>query len=783
MQSTPCKRCGAPLGSAHASEAGPALQGMCTKCLLELGLEEDSHVVITGAYEAPAPPPTPAELQPLFPNYVIEDVLGQGGMGVVYRARQKGLDRPVAIKVLPAKVGRDPAFAERFTREAQALATLNHPNITNVYDFGKAGEHHFLAMELVEGVNLRQLERTTKIAPKQALSIVEQICDALQYAHDEGVVHRDIKPENILIDRKGRLKITDFGLAKLLGRDDGATGLTLPHQVMGTPHYMAPEQVERPTEVDHRADIYSLGVVFYELLTGELPLGRFAPPSGKVQIDVKLDEVVLRALAKEPALRYQTAGAVKTDVHGIREPGSGVRATQATARGAAGSEGHGGFARNHRGRRLWPWILAAGIAGSLMLALLTLMLLLPVDVPQEQTGAAPDRGPSRTLAAKLAGLDLFARNDGAPGASAAFREAGGLTAEVDAAVGAALVRGGDRYRALLDAHTTTAVTSPTATHVELAAFPVDREALAAEVERELVALLPAPAGDLVRDRDAVRTELFPQGVAPIAFDLKSTEDDFAWTMTTGGVTSAGADVSLPWLVHRHWDQRFHDLHRPLGPSALPAVSRVLAELERLRADGVEVVPRRIDASSSGRMSVRVRLDVVARADDNVRANEQLGEMLARLRSGDGAGAGGAGATAQLGSTRVEPDGRGIRASSIEIVFPARAPALPGPMSSGPNGRGGPGDISHALRSAAAESGVGEVAISVRQIATGDTFEDNQYKVALGVDGDGLPLEPILRWAQRVEETVPLAVAGGLSLHAGAAGLWDAQAQIVARRPR
>jgi serine/threonine protein kinase len=184
---------------------------MCTKCLFELGLDEESQVVITGAAESPAPPPTPEELQPLFPQFEILELLGQGGMGVVYRARQKGLDREVALKVLPARAGRNPAFAERFAREAKALASLSHPNITSVYDFGKAGEHFFLAMEFVDGLNLRALLRAQRVAPKQALQIVEQICDALQYAHDQGVVHRDIKPENILLDRKGRLKITDFG--------------------------------------------------------------------------------------------------------------------------------------------------------------------------------------------------------------------------------------------------------------------------------------------------------------------------------------------------------------------------------------------------------------------------------------------------------------------------------------------------------------------------------------------------------------------------------------------
>ncbi len=148
-------------------------------------------------------------------------------------------------------------------------------------------------MEYVEGVNLRQAILAGGMSPEQAFSIVPQICDALQFAHDEGIVHRDIKPENILLDKRGRVKIADFGLAKLVGATADHT-LTAEHQVMGTLRYMAPEQMEGTHAVDHRADIYSLGVVFYELLTGELPIGRFAPPSQKVQVDVRLDEVVLR---------------------------------------------------------------------------------------------------------------------------------------------------------------------------------------------------------------------------------------------------------------------------------------------------------------------------------------------------------------------------------------------------------------------------------------------------------------------------------------------------------
>ncbi|HVC94832.1 MAG TPA: protein kinase [Pirellulales bacterium] len=222
-----------------------------------------------------------------------------------------------------AQTAADPAFAERFAREARALARLNHPNIVSVFDSGQADGLYYLAMEYVDGTNLRELMRAGSLKPSEALAIVPQICDALQFAHDEGIVHRDIKPENVLLDQKGRIKIADFGLAKLLRQAPADHNLTGESQVMGTPHYMAPEQVERPLDVDHRADIYSLGVVFYEMLTGELPLGRFEPPSHKVSVSVQLDEVVLRALAKEPDRRYQHASDVRTDVEAIDAAGRG----------------------------------------------------------------------------------------------------------------------------------------------------------------------------------------------------------------------------------------------------------------------------------------------------------------------------------------------------------------------------------------------------------------------------------------------------------------------------
>jgi len=285
--------------------------------------------------ERPAPPSLDA-VQTAFPQLAILDFIGQGGMGWVFKARQPKLDRLVALKLLPSSLAeRDPAFAGRFEREGKLLARLHHPNIVAVYDSGTAGEFFYLLMEYVEGVNLRQAMRSSRFAPTQALAIVPHICDALQYAHEEGVLHRDIKPENILLDAKGRVKLVDFGIAKLIGAaadDPGAGGieqdagahLTQSGTTLGTPSYMAPEQRETPADVDHRADIYSLGVVFYEMLTGELPAGAFTPPSTVSASDPRVDVIVRQALEKERTRRQSSAGEVKTQVQTIAGDAGGV---------------------------------------------------------------------------------------------------------------------------------------------------------------------------------------------------------------------------------------------------------------------------------------------------------------------------------------------------------------------------------------------------------------------------------------------------------------------------
>ncbi len=309
-----------------------APQGLCPRCVLARAATPTEGGAKSGSRLTPPPMETVAAA---FPQFEILELIGIGGMGVVYKARQPKLDRVVALKLLPQSHGADPAFAERFHREARFLARLTHPHIVSVFDFGESGGFCYLLMEFVDGVNLRQAMQAGRFSPTQALAIVPDICSALQYAHEQGVLHRDIKPENILLDAQGRVKIADFGIAKLLGDPgDSLTGLTLTQSGarLGTPHYMAPEQIEKPSEVDHRADIYSLGVVFYELLTGELPLGRFAAPSAKTPLDARVDEIVMRALAKERELRQQSAGEMRTQVETVAaNPGGSLEAARPSA--------------------------------------------------------------------------------------------------------------------------------------------------------------------------------------------------------------------------------------------------------------------------------------------------------------------------------------------------------------------------------------------------------------------------------------------------------------------
>jgi serine/threonine protein kinase len=298
------------------------LHGNAPSDLLRAALEgEDCPIP---ASRASWQPPAPEELALLMPHYSITRLIGRGGMGAVYQGVQLSLNREVAIKLLPPELGAEPEFETRFKREAMALARLNHPNIVQIHDYGQTiGGHHYIVMEYVDGSDLHQLIRSGGLDVAGALNAVGQICGALEFAHGEGFVHRDIKPANVFFNRKGVLKIGDFGLAKLMGADSSggseAEHLTRSDVVMGTLHYIAPEQLGGNDDIDHRADIFSLGVMFYEMLTGTVPRGAFRPPSDRVQaLDVRIDGVVFKAMEEDPEDRYQSAADLASDVERIR---------------------------------------------------------------------------------------------------------------------------------------------------------------------------------------------------------------------------------------------------------------------------------------------------------------------------------------------------------------------------------------------------------------------------------------------------------------------------------
>ncbi|MBX7208744.1 MAG: protein kinase [Verrucomicrobiaceae bacterium] len=269
---------------------------------------------------SPAQPelPMPDELTALLPggNYQVEKFLGQGGMGAVYKGTQVRLKRPVAIKIMRRDFGKDYDFEARFEREAQAMAKLNHPNIVSVIDFGEAGpDYLYIVMELVDGADMMDVIRTGRMTQEMALTLLPQICDALQFAHDHGIVHRDIKPSNIMLTRDGRIKMADFGLAKRF--DTESSFRTQTGTGMGTPDYAAPEQFDANAPIDHRADIYALGVMIYQMITGALPRGVWKPPSQRAEINPQWDDIVSRAMQSDPKDRYQQASEVKTDVSSI----------------------------------------------------------------------------------------------------------------------------------------------------------------------------------------------------------------------------------------------------------------------------------------------------------------------------------------------------------------------------------------------------------------------------------------------------------------------------------
>ncbi|MFO1501597.1 MAG: protein kinase [Verrucomicrobiota bacterium] len=264
-------------------------------------------------------PPSLAKMQALLPAYQFLGLHGRGGMGAVFKARQVSLNRMVAIKVLPSDLmsDGDTSFATRFRQEALTMARLSHPGIVSVFEAGEAGTFLYIVMEFVDGTDMaHMIQREGKLAPELALNLLTQVCNALHYAHQQGVVHRDIKPANLLLTRDGLVKVADFGLAKHL--DDVLLGLTQANVAIGTPDFLAPEAWTPNTPLDSRADVYALGVMLYQMLTGEIPRGLWEMPSVRVGTDQRFDAVIERAMQPKPEARYQSSAELSRDLQKIQ---------------------------------------------------------------------------------------------------------------------------------------------------------------------------------------------------------------------------------------------------------------------------------------------------------------------------------------------------------------------------------------------------------------------------------------------------------------------------------
>lgn len=295
-------------------------------------------------------PPPPGELDALLPDYDVHELIAQGGMGAVYRGLQTKLDRPVAIKVLPKRFGADMDYAARFEQEAKAMAKLSHSNIVGVFDYGETSDGALLyfIMEYVEGSDLFHRLRGRSVSYGEALPILRQICDALGYAHENGIVHRDIKPANILIDTCGNVKMADFGLAKI--QKSGGTEAE-EETAFGTPDYVAPEALIEGVTVDQRADIYSLGVLIYEVLTGEVPRGSFELPSVKnPAVDRRFDDVILRTVTPDRDERFSNVGEVRRVLEAIEKTPRLIAASPAATPAMPAVAASGGPATRRRGR-------------------------------------------------------------------------------------------------------------------------------------------------------------------------------------------------------------------------------------------------------------------------------------------------------------------------------------------------------------------------------------------------------------------------------------------------
>lgn len=252
------------------------------------------------------------ELQSHLTSYDSIELHAVGGMGAVYKARQVSLDRPVAIKVLTHACSASLQFRQIFKCEAQVMAKLNHQNLASIYDYGEVNGMLYIVMQFVEGRSLHEAANGRPVQQKEAAALISKISRALDHAHDAGILHRDIKPANILIDSDLDPVVVDFGLAHHV-HESTMKGET----IFGTPGYTAPEVLDPPYSADQRADVFSVGVLFHELLTGQLPQTPYTPPSRLAPVDSRYDEVVMRAIHPSAAFRYNSAAAMASDLDKI----------------------------------------------------------------------------------------------------------------------------------------------------------------------------------------------------------------------------------------------------------------------------------------------------------------------------------------------------------------------------------------------------------------------------------------------------------------------------------
>jgi len=316
-------------------------------------------------FEVQRPKSTPAAIsqpqakapEPAFPQlegFVVHERIGQGGMGEVFRCTRISDQVPVAVKILTPQMAAVPDYVRRFGREAAAMAQLEHPGIVRLLGRGKAGQHVYIAMELIDGESLRLWAHRNRPPARQLAALLAQVAHALAYAHARAVVHRDLKPDNVLVTKNLHTKVLDFGLAGL--HAEGAQCLTQSNVAMGTANYMAPEQRKNAKRADHKADIYSFGVMTYELLTAELPVGKFAPPSKLVPgLDARWDPLVERCLESNPAARPHSALEL---AHALEALAGIARTLQVAPR----------TRKNTRKSKVWSW-LKIGTAVAVLLGI------------------------------------------------------------------------------------------------------------------------------------------------------------------------------------------------------------------------------------------------------------------------------------------------------------------------------------------------------------------------------------------------------------------------------